>query len=721
LAQVDFDQLAGVDWIVEAIIEKLAIKRALVERLEAVIGEHTIVTTNTSGLPISQIVEGRSASFKQRFFGTHFLNPPRDMKLLEVIPGGEADPAAVDAIAEFATSRLGKGVVRCKDTPNFIGNRILSIHGSQVIDAALAEGYSLEEVDAVTGPLIGRPKTGTFRLQDLVGIDVSAFVGKNLHGLIPEDPFRDVLISPRLEKVIGGLIERGRLGNKTRQGFYKKGRDENGKKIFLVLDPETFDYREPAKVRFEAVGAVRKIEDLGERLQALFEERFKADRGARFAWQTVAGLLEYAAVAAQEIAFDLASIDNAVRWGFAHQAGPFELWDLLGVEATADRLEAEGRQVAPWVRDMLAAGCSSFYRRQDDRVIGFYDWHTKSYRDLERDPRQLTAADLHAAGAELAANDSASLLDMGDGVLLVEFHAKMNAIDDSLVAMINQGVERLAGDDWRAMVIGNDAINFCVGANLMGVGLAAQAGNFDAVDQGSRALQDSLMGVRYAAKPVVAAVQGMALGGGAEIALAPARIVASAEAYFGLVEAGVGLVPAGGGMKELVRRSISQVMRIDHADALPTAQKVLQAVGTAQVTSSAAEGKEWGFLAPSDKVVMHRGQLLWAAKQEALKMAAAGYRAPSRAKLYGGGRDLEAALRMVVWSMQQAGWASDHDRAIGDHLAYILAGGDASSEGWFDEQHFLDLERHAFVELLKTEKTQARIAHMLKTGKPLRN
>ena len=717
----DLERLAEVDWIVEAVVERLDIKRQLFARVDAVRAPGTLVTTNTSGLPIASIAEGLSDDFRQHFFGTHFFNPPRYMKLLEIIRGDEADPLAVSALAEFATRTLGKGVVFCKDTPNFIGNRLLSVHGSFVMDYALEHGYRFEEVDAVTGPLIGRPKTATFRLQDLVGIDVAAFVGKNLHGLIPDDPHRDVLLSPRLEKVIGGLVERGRLGNKTRAGFYRKTRGPGGKPAFEVLNSETFDYEPQQQAAFPALAEVVEIRDLGERLRALFDDRFSDDRGAQLAWAATSQLLGYAAAVAEDVAYDLTSIDNAVRWGFGWQLGPFEIWDRLGVADTVERMEDGGIEVAEWVKEMLFAEIETFYRVEDGELTGTYDWRTKDYADVAVDEHHLEVAAVRRAAEPVAQNASASLHDMDDGVLLLELHSKMNSIDGDMVAMMAEARNQLDSDAYYGLVIGTDGPNFSVGANLKNVGMAALAGDFEDIKQGSGALQAELEAFRYGSKPVVAAVHGMALGGGAEIALGASRIVAHAESYVGLVEAGVGLLPAGGGIKELVRRLVTPAMQIKEGDPLPMAQKVLETVAMAKTSTSAAEAGELGFLGSHDRIVMHRDHLLYEAKQEVLQMVADGYVAPPPSMVYAGGRDLLAALKIAVWSLQQAGYASEHDALVAEKVAWVIAGGDLSAPAWVPDDYFLTLEREAFAELVATEKTQARIKHMLETGKPLRN
>ncbi|MEM6796330.1 MAG: 3-hydroxyacyl-CoA dehydrogenase NAD-binding domain-containing protein, partial [Acidobacteriota bacterium] len=479
----DLGRLAEADWIVEAIIERLDIKRDLMARIDEVRRPGTLVTTNTSGLPIHKIADGRSDDFRRHFFGTHFFNPPRYMRLLEVIRGDEADPLAVSALSEFATKRLGKGVVLCRDTPNFIGNRILSIHGSFAAAYALEHGYRFEEADQLTGPLIGRPKTGSFRLQDLVGIDISYGVAQNLYDLIPEDKHREILRDERSAKVIEGLLERGLKGNKTGAGFYRKGKAADGSRVFEVVDPETFEYAPQQKVRFESVGALRKIEDLGERVGGFFSDDLKDDRAAKFVRAVVGQFLVYAADVAPEVAFDLPSVDRAVRWGFSYEAGPFELWDALGVRSIAEALEADGHTVAPWVHKMLESGAETFYQQENGRAIAAWDWQAGEYRKLPERADEIQVDDLRAAGRELERNDSASLLDLGDGVLLLEFHSKMNAIDDKIVAMMHTALRHLDDEAWHGLVIGNDGPNFCVGANLQGVGMLALEGKFDAIGQ----------------------------------------------------------------------------------------------------------------------------------------------------------------------------------------------------------------------------------------------
>lgn len=718
----DFGLLANADWIVEAIIEKPEPKKALMQRLENIRKPTTIITTNTSGLPIASIAEGRSDDFKAHFFGTHFFNPPRYMKLLEIIATPDSKAEAVATIADFVETRLGKGLVYCKDTPNFVANRLISIDGAFVMDYAFRHGYTIEEVDAITGPLIGRAKTATFRLQDLVGIDVAAHVGQNLHPLIPDDPYRDILKNSAGNKIIAQMVERGWLGRKSGRGFYKRaGKDEVGKTVFDILNPVTFQYEAPQKPRFDSVGAVRKIEGAGKRLAALFSDEWKGDRAAKLAWAVVSAQLCYAAAKIPEIADDILSIDNAVRWGFGYEIGLFELWDQLSVSETVDKMQADGLIVPAWVKKMAVAG-KTFYRYENGIATGQIDPQSGDYKPIPTDPRKINIDALRAAGKELARVDSASIIDLGEGVLLLEFHAKMNAIDDEMIALMLKARQMLDDPQYAGLVVGNQGANFSAGANLFAVAVAAQQGMFDQLEKMIVALQDALMGFRYSPKPVVIAPFGLCLGGGAEITLHGSRRVAHAESYIGLVEVGVGVIPAGGGTKEMVRRIMSAGMQMSASpDPLEFAQRIFETIGLAKVATSAAEARELGFLDERDRIVMNRDFLLHEAKQEVLSMARAGYTPPVRAKCFAAGRDTLAALKTGLWTMRRGNTLSDHDMLIGEKLARIICGGNLSAPTWIDEQYFLDLEREAFLDLTKTEKTVARIWHMLQNGKPLRN
>ena len=707
----DFGLLADCDWVVEVIIERLEPKQALMEKLEAVCKPTAIVTSNTSGIPIHQITEGRSDSFRARFLGTHFFNPPRYLKLLEIIPTPETDPAVTEFMVEFGRDVLGKGVVVCKDTPNFIGNRFFAVAASYGIEHGLQNGYTVAEIDAITGPQIGRPKTATFRLMDLVGLDVMGHVNKNLYEAVPDDSYRDILQPEKTAGMMNQMIENGWLGNKSGQGFYKK-EFIDGKRVFLTLDPETMDYVDGGKPRFESVGATRKIEDLGERLRKFLEFD---DRAANYARDILYYGFAYAAYVAQEIAYKLSDIDDAMRWGFAHEAGPFQMWDMLGVAETAEKMKAAGLDVAPWVQELLAAGCDRFY--QNGR---YYDWDSKSYKPLDVDKNIVVIKDLHEAGKEVAGNDSASLLDMGDGVLLYEFHAKMNAIDDNIINLGHEALDILS-NDFDAMVIGNDADNFCVGANLFAIGVAAASGHWDVLDKMIHDLQSLTFKLRHAPKPVVTAVQGMALGGGVEMALAGWEAVANHESYMGLVEVGVGLIPAGGGCKEVVRRQVNPTMQTPNADPISVVQGAFEQIGLAKVGTSAWENRDLGYLTDEDGIVMNGDHRLAIAKQRALQLVEMGTRPPEVEKIYAAGRDVYAALVVGVKSLNWGGYASDHDVVIAKKLAYTLTGGDLSAPTWVDPWYMLDLEREAFLSLLGEEKTRERMTHMLMKGKPLRN
>lgn len=710
----DFEKLADCDWIIEVIVEQLGPKQQLMARLEQVRKPTAIVSSNTSGIPIHEIADGRSEAFRAHFLGTHFFNPPRYLKLLEIIPTDDTSPAVVAYMKSFGADVLGKGVVVCKDTPNFIGNRFFAVASSYGLEYALEQGYSVPEVDAITGPVIGRPKTATFRLLDLVGLDVMAHVNNNLYAAVPHDAYREALRPARASALLQAMVDKKWLGNKSGQGFYKQT-TVNGAREFWALNPDTMEYEPAPKIRFESIGAVRSIDDLGERLRKLllFE-----DRAAEYVRHLLYYGFAYAAYVAPEIAYRLSDIDDAMRWGFGHEAGPFEMWDMLGVADTANNMEALGFQIVPWVKEMLARGHDCFYSGDGQRTA--YDLDTKAYRALERDPLVIRIGDLKQARKTVEQNASASLLDMGDGVMLFEFHAKMNAIDQDIIDMSFRALERL-DSDFDALVIGNDGENFCVGANLFAIGVAAAQGQFDILDQMVKALQTATFNLRHAPKPVITAPHQMALGGGAEFAMAGWEAVASHESYMGLVEFGVGLIPAGGGCKEMLRRKVNPVMRSANADVLPLLQETFEQIALAKVGTSAWEAKTYGYLAPNDTIVMNNDHRLAKAKQRALQLVASGARPPEVEKIYAAGRDALFALKLGVKSLEWGGFASAHDVKIAGKLAYVLTGGDLSAPAWVDPWYILDLEREAFLSLLGEEKTRERMMHMLQTGKPLRN
>ena len=714
----DFQAVADADWVIEVIVENLAIKRQLMARIDAIRKPKTIVSTNTSGIPVASIAEGLSQDFRQHFLGTHFFNPPRYLKLLEVIPTADTLPEVVAVISRFAETRLGKGVVLAKDTPNFIGNRLAFGNGAFALDYILANNYTVDEVDAITGPALGRPKTATFRLIDLVGIDVWDHVGRNLAPAIPHDEHAlRYLNSEPVNQMIATLVKNNWLGNKTRQGFYKEVRAEDGGKEFWSLNLRTMEYLPPQKVRFESIGKARDKESLAERLKVLLAGE---DRAAQLARAITYQNLAYSSECIPEIADTPLPIDDAMRWGFGHEAGPFETWDLLGVPETLAAMQAEGYPPAGWVSQMLANGCQTFYQYDGERKLAVYDPSLGRYTPLKKPAELFILKDLKNAGKIIRQNDSASLIDLGDGVACVEFHTKMNSLDDDIFNLMNFALD-IVETDFAGLVVGNDAQNFSAGANIFMVLMAARMGAWDQLSEAIHKMQSLNMRMRYFPRPVVVAPAGLALGGGSEVLMHGSRVVAYAELYAGLVEIGVGVIPSGGGTKEIVRRIVTPAMRTPNVDPLPFLQRAFEQIGLAKVATSAEEARQMGLLTAADRVVMNRDHLLAEAKKEVLHMASSGYQPPAPEKLYAAGRDALAGLRVGIYMMKEAKYITEYEHVIAGKLAYILTGGELSQPAWVDEQVFLDLEREAFLSLCGEEKTQARLYHMLETGKPLRN
>lgn len=719
----DFDAaVSASDWIIEAIIERPEPKQQLMARIEKAARPAAIISSNTSGIPIHIIAEGRTPEFKRRFLGTHFFNPPRYLHLLEIIPTPDTDPAVVSRMKDFAENVLGKGVVVCKDTPNFVANRMISFIQSDIMEFAIENGYTVEAVDALTGPLLGRPKTGTFRLNDIVGIDVMALVGGNLYDLIPDDEDREILRGEYGSAVMKLLIDNKLLGSKTGQGFYKTVVDEKGKKSFWGLDLQTaaedgkLEYVPPKKPKWSSVGDARNL-PLADRLKALVNAD---DEAGELIWHTLSRTMAYASKRIPEIADSLVDIDNAMKWGFAWEMGPFETWDELGVRETVARLEGEGVSVAPWVKQMLAAGKETFYTYANGRQM-VYDPARKEYVEVARSPKAVSIKDIRRTRKELAGNEMASLWDIGDGVMLLEWHTRVNALDGPMFDIMQEAIERLHGNA-SGLVIANDGKNFAVGANIFAMLLAVQSQMWSELEMMIKFGQDAFMGFRTAPKPVVAAPHQMALGGGCEICLAADRIVADAETYIGLVEVGIGVIPGWGGCKEMVRRHVSPHMNATNVNPTPYLRKVFETVGFAKVSTSGEEARELGFLAPTDRVVLNSDHRIAEAKQAVLAMNDAGYRAPNvKGNVYAAGRDVVAAVNVEVYGMIQAGYISEYDGVVARKLGYVLAGGDLSQGQWMDEQYFLDLEREAFLSLVGEKKTQDRIQYMLENNKPLRN
>ena len=706
------------DWIIEAVAENLEIKRKLFERVETVRKPGTIVTSNTSGLPIHLIAEGRSEDFQQHWAGSHFFNPPRYMKLVELIPGPKTRPDVLEALDEICDLRLGKGVVIAKDTPNFIANRIGTFSVLNVIRQMVALDMTIEEIDACTGPAIGQPKSATFRTADIVGLDVLVHVVRNIYDSIPDDESREMY---RVPPLVEEMMKRGWLGEKTGGGFYKRLK-RGGESEILTLDWHTIEFRPRQKAKFGSIEAGKAIDDTRQRLRALVAPALDGkggDKANRLLWSVLSETCLYAARRAPEIANSIVDVDRAMRWGFAWELGPFEVWDAIGVERMAKALANEGKAIPPVVEKVLASPQKSFYESEKGRTSCF-DLAGSAMKPLDEPAGIIVLKSLKERTRVVQENAGASLVDLGDGVVCCEFHAKMNAIGGDIVAMIHAGVNRL-GSEFDAMVIANQAVNFSVGANLMLLLIGAQEGEWDDIHLAVRQFQRCNMAIKYAPGPVVIAPQGMALGGGCEISLHGARIHAAAEAYIGLVETGVGLIPAGGGTKEMLIRANEHAAGGEDLDLFHALKPVFESIAMAKVSTSGEEARSLGYLRPSDLIAMNRDRQVADAKQTALAMARAGYHPPPPAEIRVLGEEFLAAAKLAIHMMVRGAYATEHDAVVARKLAYILAGGGVTAPQTVPEQYALDLEREAFVSLCGERKTQERIAHTLKTGKPLRN
>jgi 3-hydroxyacyl-CoA dehydrogenase len=707
-----------VDWIIEAVAENLEIKHSLFARVEGVRKPGTIVTSNTSGLPIHLIAEGRSEDFQQHWAGTHFFNPPRYMKLVELLPGPKTRPEVLESLNEICDYRLGKGVVIAKDTPNFIANRIGTYSMLNVLHQMQELDMTIEEVDACTGPAIGQPKSATFRTGDIVGLDVLVHVVRNIYENIPDDESREMWHVPAF---IEEMMKRGWLGDKTGGGFYKRVKKEGDKEI-LTLDWKTLEYRPRQKAKFGSIEAGKGIEDTRERLRALVAPALGGkggDKASRFLWSCLSENCLYAARRVPEIANSVVDVDRAMRWGFAWELGAFEVWDAIGVEKMAGALEREGKQMPPIVNKVLASPEKSFYQYEKGSTR-YFDLATHSLQPVPEPPGIIILKSLKDGTGVVQTNSGASLIDLGDGVVCCEFHSKMNSIGGDLVAMIHAGINRL-GTEFEAMVIANQATNFSIGANLMLVLVTAQEGEWDDIHMAVRQFQRCNMAIKYAPRPVVAAPQGMALGGGCEISLHSARIHAAAEAYIGLVETGVGLIPGGGGTKEMLIRANEHSAGGEDLDLFHALKPIFENIAMAKVSTSGEEARSLGFLRPSDLIAMNRDRQVADAKETALAMVRAGYHPPAPAEIRVLGQEFLAAAKLAIHMLVRGEFATEHDGVVGRKLANILAGGALSAPQVVSEQYILDLEREAFVSLCGERKTQERIAHTLKTGKPLRN
>ena len=705
----DLSKLSSCDWIIECVVEKLDVKRQLWEKVETYRRPGTIVSTNTSGLPVHEIGEGRSDDFQQHWLGTHFFNPPRYMRLLELIAGPATLPTVLETVASVGDKLLGKGVVVAKDRPNFIANRISIFVAMRAVELMQELGLTVEEADAFTGPIIGFPKTGTFRLADLVGIDILIDVAQNVYDSIPEDPWRESFRPPDFMKE---LVERGWKGQKTGQGFYKK----EGREI-LTLDLETMEYRERRRARFPSLEMARAETSTVKRVQALLKSR---DKVGAFLWPCLRDLFLYSAGRVPEITDHYFQIDRAMKWGFNWEYGPFELWQALGVEETTERIRKDTSDIPEWVERVLAHEKGEFYAAGVDQRL-FFDLASREYQVLESDPEKIELAILRKQEGVVFSNPGASLVDLGDGVACLEFHSKMNAIGTDIVELAHRSVAEVE-KNFLGLVVGNQSKDFSVGANLMLLLLEAQEGNWEEIDLMVRAFQNMNTAFRYSPRPTVAAPFQLVLGGGAEVCLGCDAVVASAETYMGLVEVGVGLIPAGGGTKEMLLRHISDVRTVPRADLLPAVRRAFETIGKAEVGRSAEDCQRLRYLRPEDPVEIHSERLLSRAKHHVLRLADSGYAAGEPDEnIPVLGESALAVLKVGVHLMQQAGYISDHDAVIGRKLAYVLTGGDLNHQTTVSEQYLLDLEREAFLSLCGERKTLERIQHTLQTGKPLRN
>jgi 3-hydroxyacyl-CoA dehydrogenase len=717
------------DVIIEAVVERLDVKQGLYGKLEAFIassGSTPIVTSNTSGLRIADLMAGRSADFRRRFCITHFFNPPRYLKLVEIVAGGDTAPETLARAEDLCARLLGKGLVRAKDTPNFIANRVGTFAMMRTMAAAIADGFTVEEVDLVFGPASGRPKSAVFRTADVVGLDTLLHVTQHCHDALTGDPRREVFAPP---EILRKLVERRALGSKTKHGFYKKEGDQ-----ILQLDLGSLAYVPLTKPRFASIGATRGVDDVDERLRRLLAG---SDRAAALARTITYETLIYAADRLGEIADDVASIDRAMRWGFGWERGPFEMWDALGVKETSARMEAAGYLVPGWVREQIAAQGEGtrFYRRGPRQQPGTGGGGAGAgamppleqlgprggFTPVPPEPRRLSLDEVRAAGGEVERNPSASLLDLGEGVFCLEFHSKLNALDPDMVALMVRAVER-AERDGVGLVIGNDAPEaFCAGANLFSLMVALGQGNLAAVGDMVTNFQRACLRTRYATVPVVAAPFGLALGGGAEVVLGCQHVRAAAELYIGCVEVGVGLIPAGGGCMELAARAAARAPDDPQFDLLQLVRVPFELVARARVSTSAEEARDLGFLRGQDGVSMSRDTVLADARETVLGLSRAGYRPPAPRRIRVIGESGAATLRSTLRNLAGAHQISEHDAKIAGHLATILSGGNVPAGAAVSEEAILELEREAFLSLCGEPKTRERIQHMLTSGKPLRN
>jgi len=710
----DLHKIKDCDFVIEAVVERLDIKHKLFAEVEKHRKPGAVIASNTSGIPIELIAEPFSDDFKKHFVGIHFFNPPRYMKLVEVIPTANTDGEIACAVSGFLDQRLGKGVVPAKDRPNFIANRIGVFSMMATIKEMIEMDLTPTEVDQITGKAIGHASSATFRTSDLVGLDVTAHVVSNLYPAIPTDEDREVFQTPELIKT---LLDKKLLGDKTNGGFFKKSKDETGKRLILELDLNTFEYKPQEKTKFASIDAAKAIEDLPTRIKTL---TWGKDNVGDFLWKTTSRISRYAANRIPEIADTIVEIDNAIKWGFGWEIGVFEAWDAIGVREAVERMKAEGQAVPENVRKMLDSGAENFYKYENG-TKSFYDLVNGGYKEIPDKPGVIVLKSVKDRTGVIKKNSAASLVDIGDGVACLEFHSKMNSLGGDTISMLKYAVDEVEKNHV-GLVVGNQGGNFSAGANIMMILLAAQEEEWDDIDLGVRRLQKAVMRLRYSAKPVVTAPYGLTLGGGCEITMHGDKARAAGETYIGLVDVGVGLIPAGGGTKELTMRAMEKAKNTPDADPLAFLKKTFETIAMAKVATSAQEARSFGILRDSDAISMNGDRQIADAKAEVLALAETGYVQPvERTDIFVMGEQAQAAIKLALHMMKSGGFISEHDALIGAKLAKILSGGDLNHSTYVSEQYLLDLEREAFLSLCGTRKTQERIAAMLKTGKPLRN
>jgi 3-hydroxyacyl-CoA dehydrogenase len=717
----DLEKLREVDWIIEVVVERLDIKQSVFEKIESVLEPGTVITSNTSGISAKAMAEGRSEAFRKHFAITHFFNPPRYMKLLEIVPCEDTLPEVLESLEEACEKIVGKGVVWAKDTPNFIANRIGVYSVLYVIRSMLDLGLSIEAVDKLTGPVIGHPKSATFRTADLVGLDTLLHVASNVYEGAPDDEKREMFQPPEL---VQKMLEKQLLGEKTKQGFYKKGKDEKGKKVILSIDPKSLEYTPQEKVKFASLEAAGNVSGTGNKIKALF---YADDKAGEFTFRQISETLIYTANRIPEIADDIVNVDNAMKWGFAWKMGPFEGWDALGLAKSVEKMKAAGYTIPDWVQEMLDQGNEAFYKTEAGKT-SYYDPMSKSYREIPVKPGIILLPALKDREKTVTENKGASLIDIGDGVACLEFHTKMNAMGDDIISMVMKSAD-IVSQEFDGLVIANHGTNFSAGANLPLVLFTAQEEEWDDLDWMIKTFQDSFMKLKYLDKPVVAAPAGLALGGGCEICLASDRVRFAAETYMGLVEVGVGLVPAGGGTKEFYLRATEHLFEVPRGglypkqiELMPYIARAFETIAMAKVATSGPEAIKFGYLRSTDKMTVNRDYQIEDAKQTVLAMNMEGYQPPlPKDEIRVAGENTFAMIRLALWTMHESGFITDHDVTVSTEVGRILCGGEVLPDTLVSEQYLLDLERESFLRLCGDPNTQMRIQHMLQTGKPLRN